>query len=143
RLLAARDEIVAAARQAVRERGADYPVAVVGQWNTAGEPVAVHIRLGDGRGRNWFCVLFPPLCFAEGAEPAAAAPLRGDTDGRAVPETPVSPTDGVQVALRVPDWLPGLAALLVDGFGQVDQDDVHTDFAHALPRDGHIGTPAE
>lgn len=31
----------------------------------AGEYAAVRIVLGEGRGRNWWCVLFPPLCLEE------------------------------------------------------------------------------
>ncbi|MEC9487985.1 MAG: stage II sporulation protein R, partial [Halanaerobium sp.] len=30
----------------------------------AGDYYAVRIILGEGQGRNWWCVLFPPLCFA-------------------------------------------------------------------------------
>ncbi len=31
----------------------------------AGEYETVLITLGDGRGANWWCVLFPPLCFLD------------------------------------------------------------------------------
>jgi stage II sporulation protein R len=31
----------------------------------AGDYEAVKIMLGKGRGENWWCVLFPPLCFAD------------------------------------------------------------------------------
>src|SRR5690606_18395339 len=30
----------------------------------AGTYRAVRVVIGDGAGRNWWCVLFPPLCFA-------------------------------------------------------------------------------
>ena len=32
----------------------------------AGEYAALRIVLGEGGGHNWWCVLFPPLCIAEG-----------------------------------------------------------------------------
>ena len=32
-----------------------------------GEYKAVNIRLGKATGENWWCVMFPPLCFTEGA----------------------------------------------------------------------------
>ncbi len=31
----------------------------------AGEYEALRITLGNGEGQNWWCVLFPPLCFAD------------------------------------------------------------------------------
>ncbi|MDO4582240.1 MAG: stage II sporulation protein R [Bacillota bacterium] len=33
----------------------------------AGEYDALRIVLGEGRGHNWWCVLFPPLCFVDAA----------------------------------------------------------------------------
>ncbi|ASA24545.1 stage II sporulation protein R [Paenibacillus donghaensis] len=41
----------------------------------AGEYEAVRVTLGEGKGQNWWCVLFPPLCFIDaGSGDAAAAP---------------------------------------------------------------------
>jgi stage II sporulation protein R len=37
--------------------GAVYP---------AGDYEALRVTLGDGEGQNWWCVLFPPLCFVDG-----------------------------------------------------------------------------
>ena len=31
----------------------------------AGDYEAVIITLGEGEGANWWCVLFPPLCFLD------------------------------------------------------------------------------
>ena len=46
----------------------------------AGEYEALRVSLGEGAGQNWWCVLFPPLCFIDAvsgeattAVPAAAA----------------------------------------------------------------------
>ncbi len=38
----------------------------------AGNYDAVRIILGNGEGKNWWCVLFPPLCFVDGTTDAAA-----------------------------------------------------------------------
>lgn len=50
-----------------------------GRVYPAGEYEALRVTLGAGKGQNWWCVLFPPLCFidagsgdAAAAEPAAA-----------------------------------------------------------------------
>ncbi|MET3684154.1 stage II sporulation protein R [Alkalibacillus flavidus] len=37
----------------------------------AGEYEAILITLGEGKGDNWWCVLFPPLCFVEFSDGAA------------------------------------------------------------------------
>lgn len=31
----------------------------------AGQYRSLHITLGEGKGRNWWCVLYPPLCFGD------------------------------------------------------------------------------
>ena len=33
----------------------------------AGEYEALRIQIGESEGKNWWCVLFPPLCFVEGS----------------------------------------------------------------------------
>lgn len=40
----------------------------------AGEYEAVRVTLGAGKGQNWWCVLFPPLCFIDAGTGDAAAP---------------------------------------------------------------------
>jgi stage II sporulation protein R len=39
----------------------------------AGDYEALLITLGEGQGQNWWCVLFPPLCFIDAATGEAAA----------------------------------------------------------------------
>ncbi|WP_158282255.1 stage II sporulation protein R [Salipaludibacillus keqinensis] len=47
----------------------DFPTKQYGnRVYPAGEYEAVFIELGDGLGDNWWCVLFPPLCFVDFAE---------------------------------------------------------------------------
>ncbi|NRG46520.1 stage II sporulation protein R [Bacillus sp. CRN 9] len=44
----------------------DFPTKLYGQFlYPAGEYEAILITLGDGDGANWWCVLFPPLCFLD------------------------------------------------------------------------------
>ena len=79
-----KQEIITLARKTLLDNGADYPVAV--QLGTfafpvrsygnlvlpAGDYQAVRILLGQAAGQNWWCVLFPPLCFIDGANKALA-----------------------------------------------------------------------
>ncbi|MFD9626139.1 stage II sporulation protein R [Peribacillus muralis] len=45
---------------------AEFPTKLYGQYlYPAGEYEAVIITLGEGEGANWWCVLFPPLCFLD------------------------------------------------------------------------------
>lgn len=68
-------EAIAAAE--LERQGQPYPVkAVLGPANfptkyygsfslPAGEYEALRLVIGEGRGQNWWCVLFPPLCFVD------------------------------------------------------------------------------
>ncbi|MBO2520535.1 MAG: hypothetical protein CW345_01820 [Firmicutes bacterium] len=92
-----------AARRALAEREDPHEVRVeVGtfafaetSWRggslPAGQYRAVRVVIGDGAGQNWWCVLFPPLCFAETGDDEGAPPLGGavaqakSADGDEVP----------------------------------------------------------
>jgi stage II sporulation protein R len=52
----------------------DFPAKLYGnQVYPAGDYEALLITLGKGEGRNWWCVLFPPLCFVEVASGEAVS----------------------------------------------------------------------
>ena len=43
-----------------------FPTKVYGNFiYPAGEYEAVLITIGEGEGANWWCVLFPPMCFLD------------------------------------------------------------------------------
>lgn len=43
-----------------------FPTKLYGQYlYPAGEYQAILIKLGKGEGANWWCVLYPPLCFLD------------------------------------------------------------------------------
>ncbi len=53
---------------------ADFPTRVYGESvYHAGKYRALQIYLGEGRGENWWCVLFPPLCFIEASKDMAVS----------------------------------------------------------------------
>jgi len=68
------------AESIVASRGYDYPVAVyIGQFDfptksygnvvfPQGRYEAVRVVLGEGEGKNWWCVLFPPLCMVSSSD---------------------------------------------------------------------------
>lgn len=43
-----------------------FPMKVYGDYTfPPGAYKALQVRLGDARGKNWWCVMFPPLCFVD------------------------------------------------------------------------------
>ncbi|MDC3425044.1 stage II sporulation protein R [Aquibacillus sp. 3ASR75-11] len=47
-------------------KNVSFPTKLYGPYiYPAGEYEAILITLGDGKGANWWCVLFPPLCFLD------------------------------------------------------------------------------
>ena len=60
---------------------AKFPTKLYGQYlYPAGEYEAIVITLGEGSGANWWCVLFPPLCFLDFANGTAVSmtPMEDD-----------------------------------------------------------------
>ncbi len=68
------DKIESVAREVIGEAGVDYSVSAeiktmffsVREYGDvvmpAGRYKALRITVGEGEGKNWWCVLFPPLC---------------------------------------------------------------------------------
>ncbi|AKG36610.1 stage II sporulation protein R [Paenibacillus durus] len=50
----------------------------------AGEYEALRVTLGKGEGQNWWCVLFPPLCFIDAGSGDAAAKPANDAKAKSV-----------------------------------------------------------
>lgn len=117
----------------LRRLHSDYPVTIMTDVNGDGEPLAVRVVIGAGLGSNWFCVLVPPLCFAD-LEPVERAPVDEDD----------SPSQGgLRIAWKwFGKWFGG-SGVPIEGVGDMDQDDVHADLAHAVPGDGDIRSAAE
>jgi len=84
--LAGLDRMENLARQEVKASGKPYdvkaelgtfefPTKTYGKFTLpAGSYQAVRITLGKGEGKNWWCVLFPPLCFVDITHSLAANP---------------------------------------------------------------------
>jgi len=108
--------IQAHAEQVVRDLGFDYPVAArldVAFFPTQrygdlsfppGMYEAVQITIGNGNGKNWWCLMFPPLCFVE---------MTGTENGRRQLSENVSDDAflllvheeaGLEVRFRIVEW---------------------------------------
>ena len=77
-------EITDAGAQVLREADAPYSLSaqLAGEYYPtrtydtfslpAGEYVGLKLRLGQADGRNWWCVVFPPLCTSAAEAPDSA-----------------------------------------------------------------------
>ena len=78
-------ELERIAAKEIAAEGYDYPVTVNlentdfptkeydGFTLPAGEYLALRVIIGEGKGQNWWCVVFPPLCTAASADVPASA----------------------------------------------------------------------
>ena len=81
--------LAAAGRAAVEEEGYDYPVTArledcwfptkeYGDFALpAGNYTALRVTIGEGKGQNWWCVAFPPLCLGAASETVDQAAQAG------------------------------------------------------------------
>ena len=60
----------------------------------AGEYLALRVIIGEGAGRNWWCVVYPPLCTGSVTEAASETAALDDEDVRLITE------DGTEYVLR-------------------------------------------
>lgn len=72
-----KEYICQVALKALQEAGADYPVQIkygvidypTRQYGNSAYPAgkyrSLRIIIGEGQGRNWWCLMFPPLCFVD------------------------------------------------------------------------------
>lgn len=106
-------QLEGAATDVVRTRGRNYPVKVhLGEFAfperkygrlvlPAGTYQALRVTLGEGKGRNWWCVLFPPLCLIDSS-------LGPDgPDGTIHRETAGQATRGARPRITISPWLSG------------------------------------
>lgn len=83
------DELAQAGAEALARTGTADPVRVTldDQWFPtkeydgfslpAGQYRALRVTIGEGRGRNWWCVVFPPLCLAAVSEKSVESAAEG------------------------------------------------------------------
>ena len=81
KLIPKKNELENAAKKVITENGFDYDVKIVigkaffttrtydGRYTLpAGEYEAVNVIIGEGKGHNWWCVMFPSLCINTSAD---------------------------------------------------------------------------
>ncbi|MBO8136966.1 MAG: stage II sporulation protein R [Desulfotomaculum sp.] len=83
------DDIKEIAEREIARAGKDYEVKVaLGRYPfptktygditlPAGNYQALRVVIGEGKGHNWWCVLFPPLCFVDGVQTVKEGKAKG------------------------------------------------------------------
>lgn len=75
----------------------DFPGKAYGEtYLPAGEYTALRVLIGEANGANWWCVLFPPLCFVDWTTGIVQEPVEGGARTVAVARSDkqVAPYDG-------------------------------------------------
>lgn len=90
KLEAQKTELIAIANNVLKENGFDYTsqIYLTEEYFTtrtyenftlpAGEYLALKVVLGSGKGHNWWCVMFPPLCLPAASENADIVAVFGE-----------------------------------------------------------------
>ena len=111
------DEIELAAEDEIKQRGFDYPVdAEVSEmyFNTryyddftlpAGRYDALRLRIGEGEGSNWWCVMYPSLCVGAACRDKMSEQL---TEG----EYRVVTSDRLDFRFKIVEYFEGLSRLM-------------------------------
>lgn len=72
----------------------------------AGNYLALRVSIGEGKGQNWWCVVFPPLCTAAAAEVPASALAAGFSEEEVRLIT--GEDEGYVLKFKTLEWLEAL-----------------------------------
>lgn len=116
-------EICQVAEERVRREGYDYevtaelgncyfPVKEYGDFTfPAGEYEALRIKIGKSKGRNWWCVMYPTLCFVDSVYQVVPEESKEKLRTSLTNEEYRSLLDGddkVQYCSKIAEWVKGI-----------------------------------
>ena len=108
------------AEKKIRQEGYDYPVTVslgttyfpVKEYGDmafpAGDYEALRVQIGESKGRNWWCVMYPSLCLVDGVYqtvPESSKDKLKQVLSTSEYQSLVDGGEDVQFRLRFFDWL--------------------------------------
>lgn len=95
----------------------EFPTKLYGSYvYPAGNYEALRVRIGEAKGQNWWCVLFPPLCFidmsnGDAVQAAPARPVEPEGEERdAVSQEPEKDNDKEKIVSERGESVDALAA---------------------------------
>ena len=111
-------KLTAAAEDEIKRNGYSYPVIIkMGEFDfpmkqyekytfPAGKYDAVRVEIGDGNGKNWWCVMFPPLCFVDAAVSGEPLSVEAFRSNLTADELDVITSDpGVDIRFKIVDFV--------------------------------------
>ncbi|WP_047980891.1 stage II sporulation protein R [Ornithinibacillus contaminans] len=79
-----------------------FPTKIYGSYlYPAGDYEAILITIGEGEGANWWCVLFPPLCFLDFANGISVA----EASSGGFEDDPEAEGNGLEIKFFLLEWL--------------------------------------
>ena len=114
------------AEEEVAAQGFSYPVHVevtdmyfpTRQYENvtlpAGRYDALRVLIGDGKGKNWWCVIFPQMCLGCAMSPSATDTLLTDNE-----KVIISSSEKFEVKFKVVEWYYGLKTMISGWFDRV------------------------
>lgn len=114
------DALKQIAEKKIRQEGYDYPVTVslgttyfpVKEYGDmafpAGDYEALRVQIGESKGRNWWCVMYPSLCLVDGVYqtvPESSKDKLKQVLSTSEYQSLVDGGEDVQFRLRFLDWL--------------------------------------
>ena len=112
-----RERLLAIARRVIDEQGYDYAVDLVVMQEhfetrtydevtlPAGTYTTVKIIIGEGEGKNWWCVLFPCMCLPAAQESSELSKVLDDSEVKLAQSNPQ-----YEVRFKVVEWFYGIAS---------------------------------
>jgi len=117
-----------AAADEIQKQGFSYPVTLSlektyfptryydGVAFPAGEYDAVRVEIGKAEGQNWWCVMFPPLCFVDGSVSTDSATQITDAIGSDAALLTPDSTGDVQIRFKVVDFFQSAKHVIKGAF---------------------------
>lgn len=132
-VLESTDMLQKAAEKKLKELGIEYSARIcvettqfprknyAGITLPAGKYESIRVVLGEGKGENWWCVAYPPLCFTEGAvgdlSPEGETLLEKQLSPQSYNLIQNSRTPQIQYRLKLVEWANAIGEKL-NGKGQ-------------------------
>lgn len=116
-VLSQQEELLKIVQATIKINGGEYPATIETGWFDfplrsygalmlpAGKYEAVRILLGNAQGQNWWCVLFPPLCFVDGTG-TVAVPANGNNQENQSPQIRWKVVEIIQESLGNKETVP-------------------------------------
>lgn len=113
-----KERLLQIARRVIAEQGYDYDVDLVVTQEyfetrtydevtlPAGTYTAVKILIGEGAGKNWWCVLFPCMCLPAAQESAELSKVLDDDEVKVAQSNPK-----YEVRFKVVEWFNSIVSI--------------------------------